>query len=168
ALVESEDKLCQVLEDLGHRDPAGMLSDFDLHTQHSSPLDLVDATHSVSANDGNAGAVRPRDEDTKSTMGRKRRKANSTRSVPVEQGGKTDADQGQSKKQKGTPAFMAAKVLQVPPGEPYHHSFIYDLESFFWLIFWSAAAHLDNNKARPAPDAQEVLDNMNQHNLKSI
>jgi hypothetical protein len=63
---------------------------------------------------------------------------------------------------------MAVQALDVSPGKPYHHSFIYDLESFFWIIYWSAAAHLDAKNSCPTSDAQDVLNSMNKHNLKSI
>ncbi|CCO32635.1 hypothetical protein BN14_06698 [Rhizoctonia solani AG-1 IB] len=173
-LAESEDMLRQVLKELGHRDPTGMLSDFDLHARHSSSPDSIDPAQPALTNDASAGAIRPRDEDPPSTRGHKRRKANLARSVPTEQEGKADADQGGSKKKKvidyrtGTPAFMAVKVLRMPVGKPFHHSFIYDLESFFWLILWSAAAHLDNSATHPTLDAQEALDSMNQHNTSSM
>ncbi|CCO33855.1 hypothetical protein BN14_07941 [Rhizoctonia solani AG-1 IB] len=142
ALAESEDLLCQVLNELGHRDPTGMLSDFDLHAQHSSlpnPMNLARPTY---ADEVQTGTVRSRDEDLSDIRGGKRHKGDSAHKVPAEQMGAVDDNQGDRKKQRvidyrtGTPAFMAVKVLQVVPGNPYHHSLIYDLESFFWLILW--------------------------------
>lgn len=57
---------------------------------------------------------------------------------------------------------MSLRVLEVDPGTPYYHNFLDDLESFFWLIFWSAAAHLDPGARHPTRKAQEALDSMDQ------
>ncbi|CEL58530.1 hypothetical protein RSOLAG1IB_08622 [Rhizoctonia solani AG-1 IB] len=174
ALAESEDLLCQVLNELGHRDPTGMLSDFDLHAQHSSLPNPTNLAWPTYADEVQTGTVRSRDEDLSDIRGGKRHKGDSAHKVPAEQMGAVDDNQGDRKKQRvidyrtGTPAFMAVKVLQVVPGNPYHHSLIYDLESFFWLILWSAAARLDNAESRPTIQAQEVLNHMNQHTLKLI
>lgn len=63
---------------------------------------------------------------------------------------------------------MSLRVLEVDPGTPYHHNFVDDLESFFWLIFWSAAAHLDSGSRHPTKKAQKVLDEMDQCDLGSL
>ncbi|KAB5588779.1 CRISPR-associated endonuclease Cas9 [Ceratobasidium theobromae] len=76
--------------------------------------------------------------------------------------------QGQVDFRTGTPAFMSLRVLEVSPGNPYHHSFLDDLESFFWLIFWCAAAHLDASSHNPTQDAQDELDFMDEYNLKAL
>ncbi|KAB5587447.1 hypothetical protein CTheo_9115 [Ceratobasidium theobromae] len=65
----------------------------------------------------------------------------------------------------GTPAFMSLRVLEVTPGTPYYHSFLDDLESFFWLIFWCAMAHLDDDSRNPTQKAQKELDLMDQCDL---
>lgn len=63
---------------------------------------------------------------------------------------------------------MSLRVLEVNPGTPYYHNFLDDLESFFWLIFWCAAAHLDVGTRHPTGDAQYILDSMDQCGLKSL
>lgn len=45
---------------------------------------------------------------------------------------------------------MSVRVLRTKPGEQYNHGFMDDLESFFWLLVWSVAAHLDPEE--PATD----------------
>ncbi|EUC55001.1 kinase domain protein, putative, partial [Rhizoctonia solani AG-3 Rhs1AP] len=67
----------------------------------------------------------------------------------------------------GTPAFMSVRVLTVQAGDRYHHSFMDDLESFFWLVLWSAAAHLDPGRSI-TPDAQLLLNRLNQKDLISL
>lgn len=62
---------------------------------------------------------------------------------------------------------MSIRVLGVRPGKPYAHSFLDDLESFFWVIVWSAAAHLDSD-AQTTDDAQIVLNSMSNCNLRLL
>lgn len=62
---------------------------------------------------------------------------------------------------------MSLRVLKVNPGTPYYHSFLDDLESFFWLIFWCAAAHLDGSR-NPTEKAQKELDFMDQCDLDAL
>ncbi|KAL5632551.1 hypothetical protein ACGC1H_005484 [Rhizoctonia solani] len=61
----------------------------------------------------------------------------------------------------GTPAFMAVCVLNIETGTPYHHHFFDNLESFFWLLLWCTAAHLDEGKMHPTPAAQDTLNELN-------
>lgn len=55
---------------------------------------------------------------------------------------------------------MSVRVLETE-GAPYTHSFMDDLESFFWLFFWSVAAHIDsgNRASDKALKALQRLDN---------
>ncbi|KAJ0103725.1 hypothetical protein J7T55_001741 [Diaporthe amygdali] len=53
----------------------------------------------------------------------------------------------------GTRAFMAIGVLL---GE--QHSFMHDLESFFWVLFWICVHYDGPNKPRVIPDEIEVAD----------
>ncbi|CEL58524.1 hypothetical protein RSOLAG1IB_08615 [Rhizoctonia solani AG-1 IB] len=101
ALVESEDKLRQVLKELG-RDPTGMLSDFDLHARHSSPSNPLDSFQPAIADEVHAGTVRSRDEDPTNVGLRrsKRRKGNSARNEPLEQTCDGDDCREQSKKRR--------------------------------------------------------------------
>ncbi|KAG8741953.1 hypothetical protein FRC11_014566 [Ceratobasidium sp. 423] len=160
-LTESEKKLREVLEQLGDCKPTGMLLDFDLHAFHA--LD----SHS-----------RPRGEDTtvdvpmpkkRRLIGRHCPSANATEAQPTTQS--NGGGMGEKKRlidfRTGTPAFMSVRVLTVQAGKRYHHSFIDDLESFFWLVLWSAAAHLD--PGRPiTPHAQLLLNQLNQTDFLSL
>ncbi|KAL5632404.1 hypothetical protein ACGC1H_005386 [Rhizoctonia solani] len=171
ALFESEQLLRKALKDLGHRNPTGMLSDFDLHALHSSPSDRVGSVETTSTT---GPTTRPRDEDTAATTtSAKRRKSNSQRGVPVAQDilhleGKENTKKKAIDYRTGTPAFMSTYVLEVPAGQNYHHSFLDDMQSFYWLIYWSVAAHLDEGQKRPTPTAQGDLDSMNDSNLPNI
>lgn len=62
---------------------------------------------------------------------------------------------------------MSVRVLRVRPGNPYPHSFLDDLESFFWLILWSAAAHRDP-KSQTTYEAQDILNSMSDCNLRGL
>lgn len=63
---------------------------------------------------------------------------------------------------------MSIRVSAIEPGTPYHHSYLDDLESFLWLILWSAAAHLDIGVDDPSNGAQYVLDSMDQSSLRAL
>jgi hypothetical protein len=63
---------------------------------------------------------------------------------------------------------MSVRVLRVKPGTPYHHSYLDDLESFFWLIFWCATAHTDSTNHSPTSDAQRTLTILNHGDLKTM
>ncbi|KDN49821.1 hypothetical protein RSAG8_01886, partial [Rhizoctonia solani AG-8 WAC10335] len=194
-LIKSEKKLCEVLDQLGGREPTGMLSDFDLHAMHSpasrgvTPVD----TDSISTNPTEAncvaasyalpshspippssrtsGLVRPRQDDAAEDMREsKRRKAHSRHvdmpintQIPFIPLFYCEAFDPLLALQ-GTPAFMSIRVVAIPPGEQYHHTFLDDIESFFWLVLWSAAAHLDDGVPYPTAAAQSMLDLLNQQN----
>ncbi|KAF8685430.1 other FunK1 protein kinase [Rhizoctonia solani] len=172
-LADSEKKLRQVLQDLGRRDPMGLLSDFDLHARHSPPSGKANSGP-LTPRKQNGKVIRPRDEDTANVSGRKRRKNNLGQGVHIKATSEKDGHQGKCIRNRvvdyrtGTPAFMATSVLSVQAGERYHHSFVYDLESFFWVIFWSVAAHLDKRGDNPTAGAQVVLNKMNRDEFSSI
>jgi hypothetical protein len=63
---------------------------------------------------------------------------------------------------------MSIRVLSVRLGRPYNHSFLDDLESFFWLILWSVAARLEHGVVEPTEDALEVLGDLDQTRLTHI
>lgn len=67
-----------------------------------------------------------------------------------------------------TPAFMSVRVLRVKVGQEYPHNFLDDLESFFWVILWSAAAHLDRTGSQPTRAAQEALNFMDQTSMEGL
>ncbi|KAG8708047.1 hypothetical protein FRC11_006855 [Ceratobasidium sp. 423] len=183
ALIKSEARLRSTLEEIGHRDPTGMLSDFDLYTMHSSvPDHTITATSGTStARLGSPRSSRRRlEEDAPLEPSLKRRKTNSHAMAPVVppptqgQDQSEDGPQTPSQREKrrlidfrtGTPAFMSISVLEVDTGAPYHHHFFDDLESFFWLMLWSVAAHLDEGQRHPTPKAQKLLDMLNHDDLE--
>jgi hypothetical protein len=63
---------------------------------------------------------------------------------------------------------MSSRVLEVKPGHKYRHNFLDDLESFFWVIFLSSAAHLDTDVVGPSKDAQRVLNELDRSDLNSV
>jgi hypothetical protein len=63
---------------------------------------------------------------------------------------------------------MSLRVLRVEPGTPYHHSYLDDLESFFWLIFWCATAHTDSADHYPTSKAQRMLTKLNHGDLETM
>jgi hypothetical protein len=52
---------------------------------------------------------------------------------------------------------MSIRVLRVPLGQRYEHHFLDDLESFFWLILWSVAGHLEPGVDHPTQSALNML-----------
>jgi hypothetical protein len=222
-LAESEKKLQEVLVKL-NRDPTGMLSDFDLHTTHSSATSYPAPIKSLANMDGacpesvdgcRVGLDQPRasmfstEREVAGSRDAKKRKTNSHSSEPV-QPVQLQASAAQQLRNaapglhdytlqaqevhrvrdfrtvsfclgmrlyygilssiftQGTPAFMSSRVLKVKLGVKYRHTFLDDLESFFWVIFRSAAAHLDGDGAVPTDDAQEELDAMDQSHLSRL
>ncbi|KAL5636331.1 hypothetical protein ACGC1H_004967 [Rhizoctonia solani] len=196
-LIESEKKLREVLDQLGGREPTGMLSDLDLYSIHSlvSPdIPPIDSPKcSVSSSGGEvlatpstpvrpsspssraSGFVRSREEEedtTEDERGPKKRKTltcpdgvPATTRVGPARSHVSSRDQEGNRLidfRTGTPAFMSIRVVKVSVGERYHHSFLDDIESFFWLILWSAAAHLDPAAERPTAAAQSMLNLLNQ------
>ncbi|EUC60220.1 kinase domain protein, putative [Rhizoctonia solani AG-3 Rhs1AP] len=187
-LMKSEEKLRAILEEIGHRDPTGMLSDFDLYAMHSSVANLLTSSTGIpgTTDTGPAHSSRRRPEgEAPSEPNSKRRKTNSRVAAPVLSDPVSTQEQNQitgeeleihSQRIKrrlidfrtGTPAFMSVCVLNIDAGTPYHHHFFDDLESFFWLLLWCTAAHLDEGKRHPTPAAQDTLNDLNQEKLKSM
>jgi hypothetical protein len=63
---------------------------------------------------------------------------------------------------------MSVRVLKVKSGTPYRHSYLDDLESFFWLILWCATAHTDSTNHYPTLKAQHMLTVLNYDNLRMM
>ncbi|KAG8691945.1 hypothetical protein FRC11_003654 [Ceratobasidium sp. 423] len=184
SLTESELKLRSVLAQIKHRNPAGMLSDFDLYAMHSSVSDHVTVTAANSRTIESAPTRSSRhrhDENAPPEPVPKRRKTNTHAAAPITpaQDQNQDGEYGYqipSQREKrglidfrtGTPAFMSICVLKIKAGTPYHHHFCDDLESFFWLMIWSVAAHLDEGQLHPTPEAQKLLDKLNQDDLSQM
>ncbi|KAG8682175.1 hypothetical protein FRC11_000162 [Ceratobasidium sp. 423] len=68
----------------------------------------------------------------------------------------------------GAPAFMPVRALEVGDEERYPYSFLDGMESFFWLIHWSAAAHLDDGVRQHTAAAQSMLNSLNRHDLNGV
>ncbi|KDN48247.1 hypothetical protein RSAG8_02839, partial [Rhizoctonia solani AG-8 WAC10335] len=187
-LIRSEAKLRSMLEEIGHRDPTGILSDFDLYATHSAVSDLITSTadnpSTIEASPAHSSRRRL-ENDAPCEPNSKRRKTNSRAAAPVlpdpvstqrqnQVAGEESQMQSQRIKKRlidfrtGTPAFMSVCVLNIKPGTPYRHHFFDDLESFFWLLLWSTAAHLDAGKKHPTTAAQDTLNELNQEKLKSM
>lgn len=62
---------------------------------------------------------------------------------------------------------MSVRALETEHGTQRPHKFIDGLESFFWLIFWSVAAHLDPD-SDPTPAAQKTIDQLEQLELDQV
>ncbi|KAG9082985.1 hypothetical protein FRC06_004744 [Ceratobasidium sp. 370] len=154
----SDELLQQYLEKLD-RDPRGVLSDFDLHT-----------TRSEMEKRFFGDTLAERDAPTPSATVEPRR---STRHKGNSQSSSTSilhSDKGTKKIdfRTGTPTFMSSRVLRIPVGQPYKHHFLDDLESFFWLILWSAAAHLDPQVRKGTRAALHIINGLDQPNLEHI
>ncbi|KEP45003.1 putative kinase domain protein [Rhizoctonia solani 123E] len=184
ALIESEAKLRSIIEEIGHRDPTGMLSDFDLYAIHSSVSEPITTTTTVSpvtTEPTTSRSSRRRfEEDAPLESASKKRKTNSYTTAPVASAPTEGQDRSEESspqtlsqldKRKlidfrtGTPAFMSISVLAVKAGMRYHHHYFDDLESFFWLMLWSVCAHLDDGKRHPSPRAQDLLNELNRGEL---
>ncbi|KAG9087787.1 hypothetical protein FS749_002647 [Ceratobasidium sp. UAMH 11750] len=176
-MAESEKLLQEVLARLD-RDPTGMLNDFDLFTTHG---ELGDAFF--------GDLPRESDERELDEPGPKRRKLSSGAAVSTP----SSSDKGKAKEQRtpdgsslsravkvdqgacqaidfrtGTPTFMSARTLHIPVGQRYAHHFTDDLESFFWLMLWCVAEHVDSEDSQPTASALELLDSLNRANLNDI
>ncbi|CAE6466208.1 unnamed protein product [Rhizoctonia solani] len=166
------DSQCEMLADLvgsGHTDTE-IIEPGTTSTPPSRPptISLSSRSH----------GSRPREDDTtvdvplpkkRRFIGRHRASANAAETQPTTQS--NDDGIGEKKRlidfRTGTPAFMSVRVLTFQSGERYHHSFMEDLESFFWLVLWSAAAHLDQGRLI-TPHAQLLLNRLNQTDLFSL
>ncbi|KAG8681589.1 hypothetical protein FRC08_015538, partial [Ceratobasidium sp. 394] len=179
-LAKSEEILQDFLIKLD-RNPRGMLNDFDLFAIHDG-MEAIFFGDS-SSGDGESGA-----EDTGERESKRRRLTPPTsqsvlssdsskgkaREAPASKSSLTqaaEADKGVRQRidfRTGTPTYMSVRVMEVGIGCRYHHHFMDDLESFFWLILWCVAEHVDGPDTKPTVGAQEVLDTLDQSNLIGI
>ncbi|CAE7159785.1 unnamed protein product [Rhizoctonia solani] len=140
---ESERKLREVVAKLD-RDPTGMLLDFNLCTQHSgkSPVETKTEIEFHGYRKGISDMY---------NMGRhKRQRPNTTKSYAFrdtsEPPSECEDEAPVMEYRTGTRPFMSAAVLGSTSGKPYRHSYLDDLESFFWMIYLSAVSHIDKGK----------------------
>ncbi|KAG9100671.1 hypothetical protein FS749_013718 [Ceratobasidium sp. UAMH 11750] len=168
-LAKSEELLQDFLVKL-NRDPSGMLHDFDLFAIQGG-MEAVIFSHSFSKNE------RSSSEGTE--RGSKRRKPTSPASQPARSNGSFKEKLGEAPTLEpnltkvvegdkhidfrvGTPVFMSIRVMEVGLGRRYKHHFMDDLESFFWLIVWCVAEHVDDHGTKPTVQAQGILDRLDQ------
>jgi hypothetical protein len=63
---------------------------------------------------------------------------------------------------------MSIQVLSARPGWHYNHSFLDDLQSFFWLMLWCVAAHLEPGEAEPTEEALRTLNALDRPDLEDM
>ncbi|KAG8768373.1 hypothetical protein FRC12_005602 [Ceratobasidium sp. 428] len=178
-ISDSEARLREYLA-IFSRDPTGMLSDFDLHVQLSDG-DLSTSLKSESASSNTSLLQDPEDtirrsfapepQGSSSPHPKRRKTEDSYVSVPASAPSpirpirlpRRAAPSQTPTHEKidyrvGTTPFMSVNVLNVQPGEPYEHSFMDDLESFFWVLFYVMVEHTDPGVDSPNHEAKEILD----------
>ncbi|QRW06614.1 Transposase family Tnp2 protein [Ceratobasidium sp. AG-Ba] len=158
-----ETRLQEYIE-LFERDPTGMLCDFDRHTlSHVDPNSLVRLQHRTSAKCPYSGvetASNPRvpanfqlEKQTEQRVGlrtiAKQQKKGAPRylipSVPYARVVRETLSSEKLDYRVGTVAFMSVNVLSVQPGQHYEHTFMDDLESFFWVLLYTIVGHADSD-----------------------
>ncbi|KAG8745862.1 hypothetical protein FRC10_006889 [Ceratobasidium sp. 414] len=189
---DSELKLEEYLEKFD-RDPTGMLSDFDMYLQVSeSESSRSSKTEHKGLPHGAQGTTRkPRVNLSRKPEGTrgdkperhaKRRKIASSY-TPVTQAKSRTAQPTRTPHQRasnrtatseeadyrvGTVAFMSANVLNVRPGQEYKHTFMDDLESFFWVLLYIVASHIDPGVDSITPAASEIVDRMDHEDMHIV
>ncbi|KAG9087786.1 hypothetical protein FS749_002646 [Ceratobasidium sp. UAMH 11750] len=171
----SEKLLREALDRLG-RDPTGMLYGLDLFTTHD------DIGAGFFEDLSREGDEREADEPEA-----KRRKLNSGTAAPIA----LSSDQGQEQGIPGgssltcavkvdqeacrvvdfrtrTPSFLSTRALHEVSSQRYAHHFTDDLESFFWLMLWCVAEHVDSEDSHPTEGALDLLDSLNRSSLRDI
>ncbi|KAG8733187.1 hypothetical protein FRC10_000375 [Ceratobasidium sp. 414] len=162
------------------RDPTGMLNDFDLFAIHGG---MEAAFFGDSSSENEESGM----EDAERGLKRRRLTPPPSQSAPSSDSSKGKAREAPTPKSSlaqvvevdkgvrqridfrtGTPTFMSVRVMEVGIGCRYHHHFMDDLESFFWLILWCVAEHVDGPGTKPTVQAQETLDALDQPNLVGI
>lgn len=63
---------------------------------------------------------------------------------------------------------MSVRVLQTNIGVRYIHRFMDDLESFFWLLVWSVAGHLNSREKTASLQALQTLRKLDDDDLDDI
>ncbi|KAG9109429.1 hypothetical protein FRC07_008325 [Ceratobasidium sp. 392] len=60
------------------------------------------------------------------------------------------------------------KVLGAEAGERYQHSFMDDLESFFWVLFYTVVGHTNPGVQNLDPAAKKILDRLDDPSMDSV
>jgi hypothetical protein len=63
---------------------------------------------------------------------------------------------------------MSRHVLDARPGKHYEHTFIDDLESFFWVLFYTVAGYADPGVNNLTQTASDVLDRLDHEDLSML
>ncbi|KAG8697091.1 hypothetical protein FRC08_006745 [Ceratobasidium sp. 394] len=174
-LVEAERSLREVLDRLD-RAPTGMLYDLDLFTAHGDvgaafcedlswkaderEVDEPEAKRRK-LNSGTAASITPGPDRSKvqGTPGG----SSLTHAITMNQGACRVIDF-----RTRISTFMSTRALHVVSGQHYPHHFTDDLESFFWLILWCVAEHVDSEDSQPTAGALGLLNSLNPPSLTDI
>ncbi|CAE6451568.1 unnamed protein product [Rhizoctonia solani] len=150
---KSEQKLREVVAQL-NRDPTGMLIDFNLCVQHSgkTPVESKSEIEFHGFRKGMSEMFDPAGQ-------RKRQRPDTTKSYAYrdtsEPPPECEDEVPVIEFRTGTRPFMSAAVLGSTFGKPYRHSYLDDLESFFWLIYMSVVCHTDGDRRANMHQRQE-------------
>ncbi|KAG8701483.1 hypothetical protein FRC08_004063 [Ceratobasidium sp. 394] len=179
-LAKSEELLQALLVELD-RDPSGMLNDFDLFAilhgteamffGNSPSEDEVSETGDTGERESKRRRLTPPSSQPAFSSDSSKRKAHEAPAPNSSLTQVAEADKGVHQRidfRTGTPTFMSVRVMDVGIGYHYHHHFMDDLESFFWLIVWCVAEHVDDNGTKPTAQAQDMLDKLDQPDLGNI
>ncbi|KAG8783100.1 hypothetical protein FRC12_020093 [Ceratobasidium sp. 428] len=161
-LSKSERLLRKVLHDLG-RDPVGMLNDFDLSKVHN----LMGVSFFGNPSSENWNFKADPEKISRST-GARSAPSTTPKESRLNHANKTDKYVYRVDYRAGTPTYMSTRVLKVKLGEQYDHHFVDDLESFFWLILWCVAEHVDAPGAYLTREAQELLESLDRERIDDI
>lgn len=63
---------------------------------------------------------------------------------------------------------MSIEVLKLSDDQRYKHNFIDDLQSFFWVILWSVALHLNPGVETSTQHTSDTLDALDQSSLTRL
>ncbi|CEL63075.1 hypothetical protein RSOLAG1IB_10699 [Rhizoctonia solani AG-1 IB] len=152
-LRRSEEKLREVIVKLD-RDPVGVLVDFDLASKHSASNPIT------TGGEVEFHSSRKRRREESPPGPDKRQRLDLTRCFSqrdMSEPPPSDYTQEYTTDYRtGTVPFMSASSLGSTYGMPYRHSYLDDLESFYWLIYLSAVSHVDEGKTMNANQKQEV------------
>ncbi|KAG9124466.1 hypothetical protein FRC07_011541 [Ceratobasidium sp. 392] len=176
-LANSEKLLQEILDEL-KRDPTGMLNDFDLSKTHNmmgvSFFDDMSSENEESDLDEPGSKRRKLDlganADAPSSSFNKEKGRETTIRGGSSFSRATNADKGAHRIdfRTGTPTYMSVRILGMSIGQQYEHHFMDDLESFFWLILWCVAEHIDVRGEDATDEAYDLLNKLSQHDLSSI